>query len=131
MSETTIAAPPSATPNRPMTYGEAVEKLANVSRIIRDYEGRYAEALDTAADAESLYRKELGRAFDTHRDAGLSVDHATSKARAECHVLSRERDRAAGAVKHLAECLENRRGERESFNRFVALSHSVDIREGG
>jgi hypothetical protein len=53
-----------------------------------------------------------------------------AKARADCAVLSRERDETAGKVRTVLEQLENRRGEREGVYRLVAWSHSVAIRDG-
>ena len=113
----------------PMTYSNAEERLTAQAVRIRDAEKAYEEAVKSAADAEATYRRAVASKLDEHREAGLSVEHANAKARADCYVLSRERDFASGMVRKALEVLEDRRGERESLHRLVAWSHSIDIRD--
>lgn len=116
---------------RPMTYVDANERFVRVTKLLRELETEHTKAIQDAADAEALYRKSLGQALDKHRADGLSVEHSVAKARADCYVLSRDRDVAAGAVRTVLEKLDNRRGERDALDRLVAWSHSIDIRDGG
>ena len=118
-------------PREPMTYASAEERLTAQAIRIREAEDDYEAASESAADAEAMYRKALATKLDEHRDAGLSVEHAMTKARADVYNLSRERDTAAGKARKCLEILEDRRGERDSLHRLVAWSHSIDIRRNG
>jgi outer membrane protein TolC len=113
----------------PMTYGQAEHRLTEMAKRIRAAEGELDRAYDDAADAESVYRRALADALDRFREEGLAVEHAQMRARAECFVLSGDRDKANGRVRRCLEVLEDRRGERESLHRLVAWSHSLAIRD--
>jgi hypothetical protein len=113
-----------------MTYAEAEHRLTEMAKRIRNAEAALDRAHEEAADAESVYRRALADALDRFREEGLAVEHALMRARAECFVLSGDRDKANGRVRHRLEVLEDRRGERESLHRLVAWSHSLAIRDG-
>jgi hypothetical protein len=128
MSEQTNLSTPAILP---MKYADASDRLTRVTKMLRELEREHANAIVAAAESEAVYRHEVGTAIAKYRDQGLAVDDANARARADCFVLSKERDSAAGKVRTVLEKLENRRGERESLNRLVAWSHSLDIRDGG
>jgi len=112
----------------PMSYAQAEERLTAIALKIRDAEKDLDAKIEAAADAEAAYRRAVAGKLDEHREAGLSVEHALARARADVFLLSRERDAAQGAVRAAHEVLEDRRGERESLHRLVAWSHSIDLR---
>lgn len=114
--------------SEPMSYSQAAENLEGAKRVVRAAEAALDEAINTSADAEATYRRAIAGKIDEHREAGLSVEHAVAKARADVFVLSRERDVARDRIRKALETIENRRGERESLLRLVAWSHSIDIR---
>lgn len=115
----------------PMSFAEAETRMQRKAQDIREAETELDRAIESAADAEATYRRALAGRLDEYREQGLSVEHAMTKARADCYVLSRERDSAAGKQRKAHEVLEDRRGERESLHRLVAWSHSIDIRRNG
>jgi hypothetical protein len=113
----------------PMSYAEADHRLTEMAKRIRAEEKTLRQATAEAADAESVYRRALAERLDYWREQGLAVEHAQTKAKADCFQLSNARDRAEGAVRTLLQVLEDRRGERESLHRLVAWSHSLAIRD--
>lgn len=112
----------------PLSYTEAAEAMNRMARVIRKLEKEHADSVDAAASSEAVYRKAISERIDFHRGEGLAVDQAVARARADCLVLSRERDEAEGKVRNVLERLHDRRGEREGLHRLVAWSHSIDIR---
>lgn len=100
---------------------EAIRLVDAMRTDIRALEVQYKQAGDNATAAEADYRRQLGAAYARKRDEGKAQDEANVLARAEVVAASEERDRTAHRVKHLAEVLENRRGERASLNRLIDL----------
>lgn len=105
-----------------MTFDEARDKLHAATRAIRAAEGDYRDAIDAAADAEAVYRYQVGVSYRAHREAGEAATASETLARADCVTYSRERDVLAGRVKLAADTLENRRDDRRTLWRLVEWS---------
>lgn len=110
----------------PLTYGQAIGQLQDITRQARAAEDDYRVAVELAADAENVYRHEFAVAFRRLRGEGHAVAESETLARAECAVVRRDRDVAAGGVRLALERIENRRGERASWHRIVEWSQQKD-----
>jgi hypothetical protein len=105
-----------------LTFEQAREHLRQATKIVLDHEREYAAAIEVAADAEAVYRRELGDAFARYRKEGMGVEESNVTARAEVAVHSRDRDSTAGMVKLAAEKLEDARDSRRSLWRLIEWS---------
>lgn len=110
----------------PLTPDTARDRLRDATRIILDKERDYEHAVERAADAEAIYRSQLGEKFKTYRDAGKGVEEATTLARADVVTLVRERDYSAGMLKLAGEKLENARDSRRSLWRLIEWASRRD-----
>lgn len=108
--------------------GEARERLRNATGIILKLEKDYMEAVQEAADAESVYRHELAKAFAALREAGEPVEAARIKGHGETAKFKRDTLAAAGAVRVAADRLENARDTRRSLWRLVEWSAAREMR---
>lgn len=110
-----------------LTIDEARGKLGGALSTIETAEKAYRIAIEDSADAEAVYRDQLGTAFKKHRDAGEAVEVAKILAHKDVVKFSRERDFAAGRVKEAAEKLENARDSRRSLWRIIEWSSARDV----
>lgn len=117
------------TTHEPMSYGESERRMQGAAQRIRDAERALETASEDAANAEAIYRKNLGERFGALRAEGVAVEAAKIQAHGELFNLSRERDIAAGRVRKALEVLEDRRGERASLHKLVDWSGGVDVIE--
>jgi hypothetical protein len=115
----------------PMTYQRAEERMYALGQRIRAKETDYENAANDYADAEALYRKQLGERFGKYRGDGMAVEAAMTQARADCWNLSRERDRALAKSRKRLEELEDRRGDRVSLHRLVEWSTALELSKVG
>lgn len=105
-----------------LTFDEARRALRAMTQAIRDAEAEYKHATETAADAEAIYRAQLGQAFRAAREAGEPVGAADTIAREQTAPHVRDRDATAGYVKVCHEVLEDRRDDRRSLWRLIEWS---------
>lgn len=117
-------------PDEPMTYEQTATLLRESGQRIRAVEEDYKHATEDAADAEALYRKSLGDAFERYRKDGKGVEESMTLARRDTFQLAKERDRAAGKARYQLERLEDRRGERASAHRLAEWSGAVAVLNG-
>lgn len=94
---------------------------------IRDYD----LAAQRAADAEAVYRSEMGKVFAQRRDAGDAVDAAKIAAHKECARLSRERDYAKDRVKVAADDVQGALDSRRSLWRLIEWARGRDLAKLG
>lgn len=102
-------------------------KLRDATRIVIDAEGAYERAINEAADAEAVYRRELAIAYQTHRSGGKAVEESNTLARGDVVKHSRERDYRAGLMKLAGERLEDARDSRRSVWRLVEWARGVAL----
>lgn len=92
-------------------------------RVATQAVNRAEQACDNAAqrsaDAEAVYRSQLGKAFAELRGAGEAVEAAKIAAHERCAKLSRERDYSADLVKLAREKIEDARDGRRSLWRLI------------
>src|SRR3954447_9375115 len=103
------------------------DRLRDATRIVLDLETKYERAVERAADAEAVYRSELGKAFAGYREAGKAVEESSTLAKREVAKLSRERDYAKDMVKVAAERLEDGRDSRRSLWRLIEWARERDL----
>jgi hypothetical protein len=107
----------------PLSYSDAHTELDALKAEIRAIERKHRQAGEDAAASEAWYRQELAHKFSYFRDQlGKAQDESMTLARGECAPDAWERDRARARVAHLAEVLEDRRGERASLHELVRWS---------
>jgi chromosome segregation ATPase len=116
-------------PAEPMSYADAERRMGAMAQSIRAAEKALETASEDAANAEAVYRKNLGEKFAALRSEGAAVEAAMTQARSELFQLSKERDIAAGRARKALEVLEDRRGERVSLHKLVDWSGGVDVIE--
>lgn len=102
-----------------LTIDQLRQQLRTLTVEIRTAEDTYKNALENSADAEAAYRAALAGAYKKYRLDGAGVSESETLARGDVVLASRERDSAAGKVKHAAEVLENRRDDRRQLWRLV------------
>lgn len=103
------------------------DRLRDATRIVLDLEGRYERAVERSADAEAVYRAEVGKAFAGYREAGKAVEESSTLAKRDVAKLSRERDYAKDMVKLAAERLENGRDSRRSLWRLIEWQRDIAV----
>lgn len=111
-----------------MNYDDAREKLTKATRTILDAEAAYELAVETGADAEAVYRRELADAFKGFRDDGEPVEAARIRAHGVTAPQKRDAIAAAGMVKVAAERLEDARDSRRSLWRLIEWASAREMR---
>lgn len=114
--------------SEPMSYPEALAALDDLTAEVRELERDHHQAGENAAATEANYRRELAASYVAYRALGKAQAEADTMARGDCAKFSDERDRDRYAVTHVAELLENRRGERASLHKLVDWSAAIDAR---
>lgn len=105
-----------------LTITEARDRLRQATQIVLDKEKAMRAAAANKADAESVYRRELGKAFARYRKEGMGVEESNITARAEVAVHAHERDESADLFKVAGEELEDARDSRRSLWRLIEWS---------
>lgn len=105
-----------------LTIEEARDRLRQATKAILDLEVDYKRAIENAADTEALYRVEVAKAYNVHREGGSAVAESELRARADAAIYSRERDAGRDSVKLAGERLENARDSRRSLWRLIEWS---------
>lgn len=105
-----------------LTFDQAREGLRQATRTILDLEQAFKTAVDASADAEAVYRSELGGAVKRYRADGMAVEESVIAARAEIAVHEHARNTTAGELKLAGERLEDARDARRSLWRLVEWS---------
>jgi hypothetical protein len=113
------------------TFEGCQVKLREATSAIIAAERDYDLKAQRAADAEGAYRHQLAVKFKEHREAGMAVEAATTLARADVAVLSRERDYSRDLVKLAAEKIENARDSRRSLWRLIEWQRGRDLATAG
>jgi hypothetical protein len=106
-------------------------KLRTATRIVLDKEVEFERVIQRSADAEAVYRSELGKRFAGYREDGKAVEESTTLARRDVATLSRERDYARDLVKVAAAKLEDARDARRSLWRLIEWARDRDNRLAG
>lgn len=104
------------------TITEARDRLRHATQIVLDKEKAMREAATSKADAEAVYRRELGTAFGRYRKDGMGVEESNITARAEVAIHEHDRDLAADLFKVCGEELEDARDSRRSLWRLIEWS---------
>jgi hypothetical protein len=108
-------------------FADCRDRLRDATRIVLDHESMYERAVERAADAEAVYRRQLAEQFKAQRQEGKAVQEADTLARSDVAKFSRERDYAAGMLKLAAERLEDARDSRRSLWRLVEWQRDLDV----
>lgn len=118
-----------ATPINETDWGfEACQlRMRKATAIVLLAEHQYDITAQRSADAEAVYRSEVGKAFARYREAGEAVEAARIAAHRECAKLSRERDYAADLVKLAREKIEDARDSRRSTWRLIEWARDRDL----
>jgi hypothetical protein len=104
-------------------------RLRTATQAVIKAEGDCEKAAQRSADAEAVYRSELGKAFAKLREKGEAVEAAKIAAHQQCATLSRERDYAADLVKLAREKIENARDSRRSLWRLIEWARDRDLKD--
>jgi hypothetical protein len=97
------------------------------TRVLIAAEQACDDAAQRAADAEAVYRSEMGKAFASYREKGEAVEAAKIAAHRDCARLSRERDYSADLVKLARERIEDARDSRRSLWRLIEWARDRDL----
>jgi RPA family protein len=109
------------------TFDGCQRRMRKATAAVIDREKDYKLAIEHSADAESVYRATVAKAFEAYRKDGKAVEESTTLARRDAAVIGRERDYAAGMVKLRGEQLENARDSRRSLWRLIEWARARDL----
>jgi hypothetical protein len=107
------------------------ERLKEATRIVLDKIKAHDLAAQRSADAEAVYRSEVGKAFAGYREKGDAVEAAKIAAHRDCAKLSRERDYAKDLVRKASADIEAAIDSRRSLWRLVEWARERDLKGGG
>lgn len=103
------------------------QRLRKATAILMLAEQSYDKQAQRSADAEAVYRSEVGKAFGGYREKGEAVEAARIAAHKDCARLSRERDYAADLVKLAMQKIENARESRSGMWALIAWAHDREM----
>jgi hypothetical protein len=90
-------------------------------------ERHYDKQAQRSADAEAVYRFEVGKSFGAYREKGEAVEAARIAAHKDCMTLSRERDYSADLVKLAMQKIENARESRSGMWALISWAHDREL----